>query len=104
MDAVMPHRVDLRLFDMGEGGGTGEIVAGETTRAGAGGKSPGMGAKETLRGMCSGASLGALGCVSAARASAADGSLWMGMGGTRERRGCGVKAPGVGVREGRGSV
>ena len=104
MDAVMPHRVDLRLFDMGEGGGTGEIVAGETTRAGAGGKSPGMGAKETLRGMCSGASLGALGCVSAARASAADGSLWMGMGEARDRRDCGVKAPGVGVREGRGSV
>ena len=99
----MPHRVDFRLFDVVDVVGTGGIVAGETTRAGAGGKSPGVGAEETLRVMCSGALLGALGCVSAARASAADGSLWMGMGGTRERRGCGVKAPGVGVREGRGS-
>ena len=104
MDAVGPHRVDLRLFDMGVGGGTGDIGAGETTRAGAGDKSPGIGAKETLLGMCLGAAPGVLGCVTAAKALSADGSLWRGMGGALDRRWGGVKAPGVGVREGRGFV
>ena len=75
MDAVGPHRVALRLFDVGEGVGTGESGVGETTRAGAGVKSPGMGAKEMLLGLCWGPVPGGLWCVFAARGLSAVGSL-----------------------------
>ena len=75
MVAVGPHLVALRLFGVGEGIGAGESGVGETTRAGAGVESPGMGAKETLLGLCWGSVLGGLGCFSAARALSAVGSL-----------------------------